>query len=458
MSKSKIIQNQHLLYRAGFGPHLSQLASLEHYTTKDLWEKFSRLSPYVPLRLDEDSDLNHYSQVYQQNTNSNLKREIQKANRQATYNLNLSFFNFMIQSDDQLREKIAMFWHGHFATRILNASFNVQILNLFREKGLGKFSELLHAVSKSPAMLQFLNNQQNKKDHPNENFAREVMELFTLGRGNYTEQDIKEAARAFTGWGYDKEGNFVFRRKFHDAGLKTFLGKTGNFDGDDILNIILEQPSTARFIITKVYQYFINDKADPQRIDFLADRFRNSGYQIMQLLDDIFSSDWFYHQDNIGVKIKSPIELMVGIFRIIPANIQDARSVITLQRLLGQMLLFPPNVSGWPSGKAWIDSSTLMLRLQLPQILTGLKPLDLKPKEFDDVDMGLKPRQGRFGKMSSLDIDWDLIENAFKGKDLNDFLLQVKSPLLKDVTKKYADQSFKLNLINMMCTPEYQLC
>jgi len=177
-----------------------------------------------------------------------------------------------------------------------NPKFNRQLLNVIRKNALGNFKELLFEVSKSPAMLQFLNNQQNKKDHPNENFAREVMELFTMGRGNYTENDIKELARAFTGWGYDKEGNFTERPKQHDTGAKTFLGKTGNFTGDDVLNIILEQKATAKFITAKIYKFFVNENPDQNNINKLSEELYTSNYDLKKLMQNIFSSSWFYDQ------------------------------------------------------------------------------------------------------------------------------------------------------------------
>ena len=263
---------------------------------------------------------------------------------------------------------MAFFWHGHFATRTNNATFNLQLLNIIREKALGNFGDLLIAVSQSPAMLQFLNNQQNKKDHPDENFAREVMELFTLGRGNYSEKDVQEAARAFTGWSFLPDGTFFERPKLYDFGSKTFLGKTGNFNGNEVLKIILAQKTTAKFITTKIYRFFVNEKLNTEIIEDLSNQFYASNYNIKELLQNIFSSDWFFREENIGTKIKSPIELMAAMRRIFPMEIQNPENLIAYQKLLGQMLLYPPNVAGWPSGKSWIDSSTLMLRLQMPQI------------------------------------------------------------------------------------------
>jgi uncharacterized protein (DUF1800 family) len=166
-------------------------------------------------------------------------------------------------------------------------------LNIIKENALGSFGDLLLAVSQSPSMLQFLNNQQNKKDHPNENFAREVMELFTMGRGNYTEKDIKEAARAFTGWSFTPEGNFIMRPRLHDFGNKTFLGKTGNFDGTEILKIILEQKATAKYIAKRIYQFFVNEKTDENLVNELAEKFYQSNYDIKTILNEILRRNGF---------------------------------------------------------------------------------------------------------------------------------------------------------------------
>ncbi len=244
------------------------------------------------------------------------------------------------------------------------------------------------AVSKSPSMLQFLNNQQNRKKKPNENFAREVMELFTMGRGNYTENDVKEAARAFTGWGFNLSGEFEFRKNQHDTDSKTVLGKTGNFDGDDVLNILLEQKQTAKYITKKIYKYFVNEKVDDEKVEWLSNRFYQNGYDIKKLMEDIFTADWFYEEKNIGTKIKSPIELLAGIRRLLPMEMENDQAQLLFQKTLGQILFYPPNVAGWPGGKNWIDSSSLMLRLRIPQILTANDVMDIQPKSDDDVQDG----------------------------------------------------------------------
>ena len=457
MTISNLQKNKHLLLRAGFGANLSQIKNLDQVSLTEIWKKLATNDPLIPIQLKEAGPDFDYQQLSKMD--AEMKKEIQKKNRRSNLEINLKFLNQMVHSEDQLREKMAFFWHGHFATRVVNSRFNLQLLNTIREKSLGNFGDLLKAVSQSPAMLQFLNNQQNKKGHPNENFAREVMELFTLGRGNYTEKDVQEGARAFTGWSFLPDGSFFERPRQHDFGPKTFLGKTGNFDGNDALNIILEQKGTAKFIVTKIYKFFVNEKINPGIIEHLSDQFYDSKYDIKKLMTEIFTSKWFYNEENIGTKIKSPIELMAGIMRTLPMELEKPENLIVYQKLLGQMLLYPPNVAGWPSGNSWIDSSTLMLRLQIPQIWSGLRPLQLEAKSDDDVEMGLKNNQMRNKgfKNPNIIIDWNLVESTFKNKSISDYLLQTKSSNEK-IIDQFSDSSLKLKIINVMSTPEFQLC
>jgi uncharacterized protein (DUF1800 family) len=326
-------------------------------------------------------------------------------------------------------------------------------------------------------MLNFLNNQQNRKDHPNENFAREVMELFTLGRGNYTENDIKEAARAFTGWSSDLKGEFIFRQRQHDYGTKTLLGKTGNYDGDEVLDILLSQKQTAKFITQKVYKFFVNDTIDEAKVNWLADRFYQSTYDIGKLMEDIFTSDWFYDEKNIGSKIKSPIELMAGIQRMLPMKLENEEALTFLQRALGQILFYPPNVAGWPGGKTWIDSSSLMLRMRLPQLINDVDELNVKVKDDDDQMMGRKAPEdgvkpmgnGKRGVIRAT-IDWKEYIGHFEKVQKDQLigsiasnLLQTKSGVSNELIKQYADAGSKESFIKtatlqLMSTPEYQLC
>ncbi|GEN65453.1 DUF1800 domain-containing protein [Chryseobacterium rhizosphaerae] len=454
-----LIKNKHLLWRAGFGIGINQIDSLKNKNSTMLIDELCKEDHFTEITYDTP-DIDPAADYMSSTAPAEKKKQMQKINREQNNELNLHFLDKMANSKEQMREKMAFFWHGHFASRVVNPKFNRQLLNTIRKHALGNFKDLLFEVSKAPAMLSFLNNQQNKKDHPNENFAREVMELFTMGRGNYTEKDVREGARAFTGWGYDKEGNFKERKNFHDEEVKTFLGKTGNFNGDDALHMILEHKATSRFITTKIYKFFVNEKVDSDRIDKLSAGFYSSGYDIKKLMREIFSSSWFYDQSNIGNRIKSPIELMAGIMRLLPMHIQNPENLIVYQKLLGQMLLYPPNVAGWPNGKAWIDSSTLMLRLQVPQIWSGLRPLEYSPRQDDDIDMGMKSRETALNKSfkkPNITIDWERVEKIFAQKNCEDYLIQNAQSLDMNSVRNFSDKSIKMMVINLMSTPEYQL-
>lgn len=481
------LKNQHLLWRAGFGPAVYQLDDLAKTSPQKLYRDLQRASSKKPEYLQA---ADNYLQGLmlgiqeagrqQKEMSPEQKKEIRKRSRESIRNLNLYWMNEMVNSDAQLREKMAFFWHGHFACRNLNIFFQQELLHIIRRNALGSFRDLLHEVSKTGAMLNFLNNNQNRKDHPNENFAREVMELFTMGRGNYTEDDVKEAARAFTGWGANAKGEFVFRKFQHDDGSKTVLGKTGDFDGDEVLEILLEQKQTAKFISQKIYRFFVNDMIDQPKVDWLADRFYKSGYDIGRLMEDIFTSDWFCEGKNIGCKIKSPIELLVGIQRMLPMKLENEEALLLLQRLLGQILFYPPNVAGWPGGKTWIDSSTLMMRMRIPQLINERDEFNMNPKSDDDQMMGLndddtKPKSDRYriGKGARpiiVKIDWGNYVGYYnsvpRGDLVNDIagnLLQTKKAVSAGVIIEYSDsgdkESFiKTATIQIMSTPEYQLC
>ncbi|MDM1553143.1 MULTISPECIES: DUF1800 family protein [Chryseobacterium] len=454
-----LLKNKHLLWRAGFGVGINQIDDLKNKNTKALIHELFKEDSFTDITYDTP-DIDPTADMMNTIAPAEKKKEMQKVYRAQNEELNLNFLDKMVNSKEQMREKMAFFWHGHFASRVLNPKFNKQLLNTIRKNALGNFKDLLFEVSQSPAMLNFLNNQQNKKDHPNENFAREVMELFTMGRGNYTEKDVREGARAFTGWSYDKDGNFKERKNQHDEGTKTFLGKTGHFDGSDALNNILEQKATAQFITAKIYKFFVNENINQDLVNTLSTSFYDSGYDIKKLMNDIFSSTWFYDQKNIGNRIKSPIELMAGMMRMLPMHIQNPENLIIYQKLLGQMLLYPPNVAGWPNGRSWIDSSTLMLRLQVPQIWSGLRPLEYSPRQDDDIDMGMKSKETALNKSfknPNITIDWNRVDQIFTHKNCEDYLIQNPKSLDMNTVNNFSDKSTKMTIINLMSTPEYQL-
>ena len=482
---SNRLKNQHLLWRSAFGPMAENAASLDDFSQKKLWALLLSTSEKQPAKIVVAQNLvdglyNGVQDLVMQNelTKAEAGRKRRQQSRDELKNLNLMWLDEMINSKAQLREKMSLFWHGHFACRVINSFFQQELLHTIRTNALSNFGDMLKAVSKSPAMLQFLNNQQNRKGKPNENFAREVMELFTTGRGNYTEKDIKEAARAFTGWGFNLQGTFVFRKNQHDTGSKTFLGRTGNFDGDDILNILLEQPQTAVFITQKLYKYFVNESTDDKNVQWLSQRFYDNKYDIKKLLEDIYSSDWFYTEKNIGNKIKSPIELLAGIRRLLPLELDNDQSQLLFQKVLGQILFYPPNVAGWPGGRTWIDSSTLMVRLQIPQVLAANESLTIRAKNDDDVNMGqMMEQQQRINKNkmytnkgASASIEWAPVFKIFEKtkresllQKMADTVLQSQSRVDIKVMEKYLSADSRENfiksaVIHLMTTPEYQLC
>ena len=351
--------------RAAFGLGLNSNAK----DTETLYKESANVTPLHSVEKPQWDEQSLRMAARNDASRKQVMKDFLAKSRENLMKVNLEWMDQIIQKPT-LRERMTFFWHGHFACRTLVPWFAQRLNNTIRTMALGSFRELLMAVSREPAMLQFLNNQQNKKDHPNENFAREVMELFTLGRGNYSELDVKEAARAFTGWGFNFAGEFQFRAKQHDNDIKTFRGNSGNYNGEDILESILEDPITARFITAKLYRFFISDQpASPEVVKTWADSFYSSDYNLSKLLHIIFQSDEFNDPVNQGNRIKSPIELLLGFQMHTGSTFENPQSQIFLQRALGQIAFYPPNVSGWPSGRAWIDSSSLTFRIALPQLL-----------------------------------------------------------------------------------------
>ena len=240
-----------------------------------------------------------------------------------------------------------------------------RVLLSLRAQALGNFASLLHAVAKDPAMVIYLDNAQNRKGAANENFAREVMELFTLGQGHYTEQDIKEAARAFTGWGVDRDtGTFAFRPRLHDDGEKTVFGKTARFDGDAILDLVLERRETAEFIIAKLWKEFVSPEPDRRSVERIAQAFRASKYDLKVALRGLLETNAFWASDNRGTLVKSPVEIVVGALRQLDIAPDDTLPLAFAVAGMGQNLFAPPNVRGWPGGEVWINSNTLLARKQ----------------------------------------------------------------------------------------------
>ncbi|WP_233849757.1 DUF1800 domain-containing protein [Paraburkholderia sp. HD33-4] len=301
------------------------------------------------------------------------RREQQKLLGQRYELLRAWWVREMLNTPSALTERMTLFWHNHFTSgqdKVPYPQLMARQNLLLRRHALGNFGELLHAVAKDPAMLLYLDGASNRKGKPNENFAREVMELFTLGEGRYTQRDVAEAARAYTGWSLDPETQaYVWRANQHDDGEKTVLGQRGAFDGDQLLDILLARPETATFVTTKLWREFISDTPDPARVEPIASQFRVSGYDIKVALRGLFLSDAFWSDDNRGVLVKSPVEFVIGALRGFDVGYDDTAPFASQIRALGENLFYPPNVKGWPGGASWINSSTLLARKQFVEQL-----------------------------------------------------------------------------------------
>jgi len=460
--KLKKREIQHLFLRAGFGISYDSLQENYGKTAEAISnEIFKTAENPKYLNLAERDEF-----IPPVQASSEGIKVFSERSREMLMKLNAAWLKNMAHSEGDLREKMTLFWHGHFASTSNNAYLVQQQHNVIKKYALGNFGDLLKAVSKDAVMLQYLNNQQNRKGAPNENFAREVMELFTLGRGHYTEQDIKEAARAFTGWGFDINGDYVFRTMVHDYGDKTVLGQIGSFEGDDILDILLEQKQTAKFITRKIYMFFVNDEVDDAIADRLAGRLYESGYDISSLLKDIFTSEWFYKTKNIGSKIKSPVELMASNMHLFKLDFENAQALMGIQKLLGQVLFRPPNVAGWPFGKEWIDASTLMLRLRLTE--ASLAAARLNQIQFQ----GINPDEAVMNRLKKLQasMQWQSFKQQFDSIPNDNienvlivYLLQApvsreKLKLLMAGRHSHLDERLFSVIVKVSKLPEFQMC
>ncbi len=288
-----------------------------------------------------------------------------RASRLETNRVAYWWANRMLATNRPLEEKMALFWHGHFATseeKVRDYRKMLKQNELFRAHGTGNFRELLIKVAQDPAMLAFLDAGVNVKGAPNENFAREIMEMFSMGVGNYSETDIREAARAFTGWNFVNL-DFVFTPEKHDNTTKTFFGKQGNFNGVNIIDLILEKPVTAEYVAGRLYGFFVREDLPPALKAKLGAKFRKSNYEIAPLLETMFLSRDFYSQASVATHIKSPVELVISTYRKMGLKeVPGVPDFNDVTEMLGQKLLFPPTVAGWAIGKSWITPGLLLAR------------------------------------------------------------------------------------------------
>jgi uncharacterized protein (DUF1800 family) len=398
----------HLLNRAGFGgtpESIRALANLGLSKAVDSLVDFDRLpEPIVsrrppgpdgqwdssimrPPTAEEQAVATAARRANDEETLARLQRERgmrEVRDREQLKELREWWMTRFLETNRPLEEKLTLFWHGHFATgyRTIEDSFHMAQQNeLFRANAAGNFRKLVEAIVRDPAMIKYLDNDENRRQRPNENLARELMELFVLGEGNgYTEQDIKEGARALTGYTFIDD-SFVYREAEHDSDLKVLFGKRGRWDGSDFVRFMFERPGASEFLCLKLTRFFVTDLPGSPSVNVrefvtaLARLFRDSRFEIKPVLRAIFNSEFFYAPTNAASVIKSPIQLTVQAIRSLKAPVRSVEALTAATDLMGQALFQPPNVKGWEGGRSWINTATLFVRQNfLVYLLTGRRP------------------------------------------------------------------------------------
>lgn len=379
MSALEYDEARHLLSRTGFGGTPAEIEGILPLTYEQAVDKLlAKLGngsmiapPEWTTQLPEVKPKKNRAllQVMSQDQKRQYRKLMRQRRNQKGVHLKMWWYKQMIDTNSPLTERMVLFFHNHFTSSLKKVKFPYLLYQqnmLFRKYVNGNFRDLTQAVAKDPAMILYLDNQTNRKGKPNENFARELLELFTLGEGNYTEEDIKQGARAFTGWMVSRrDGLYQFDERFHDEGDKQFMGKVGNFNGEDIVNIVFENPQVAKYMVNKLWIEFISPTPVQEEVDRLAKVFVDNNYEMLPLLRELFLSQHFRSRENYGQQIKSPVELIVGTIRMFKVHITNHRQLVQYGRQLGQDLFDPPNVKGWPGGNEWITSHTLLNRRQL---------------------------------------------------------------------------------------------
>jgi uncharacterized protein (DUF1800 family) len=382
---------RHLLARAGFGPTQAEVEAYGKLTRGEAAAKLlreARTTAFTPPPASA-LDTGPLRPPNGANATDAERREFLRLQTREGLELRAWWMREMLATPSPLTERMTLFWHNHF----VSAQTKVRVARLMyrqnvtlRANALGSFGAMLHAIARDPAMVIYLDSARNRKGAPNENFAREVMELFTLGEGHYTEQDVKEAARAFTGWSIDRDsGEFVFRRALHDDGIKTVFGKSGRYDGDAVLDLLLARPETAERIVARLWREFVSPDPDQREVARIARRFRESNYDIRAALALMLTSDAFYAPENRGALVKSPVDLVVGTLRQFGVAPSDPLPFAVAAAGMGQNLFAPPNVKGWPGGEAWINTTTLLSRKQFLDRLTRADEIAALPATAGEV-------------------------------------------------------------------------
>jgi len=356
-----------------------------------------------------------------------------------------------------LQEKMVLFWHGILTSsfqKVGSATPAMHVQNtLFRDMGMGRYDDMLKAVSRDPAMLIYLDSRVNRKKAPNENYSRELMELFTLGIGHYTEDDVREAARAFTGWEIRGKKNFLFNEKQHDFNDKTFLGQNGAWDGDDIVDIIMQQPAAGSYIVRRLWEFFAYPDPEPTVVARLAAVFHDNNTEIRPVMRAIFESDEFYSDRAFRALVKSPAEVVASTVRAL--GIETSRALFPRSMdSMGQALFNPPDVSGWDGGGTWINSATLLERVNFANTIA-------KAREGNYV-FDPEPLLANVGDTPEAIVDFfvDLllggeIPDASR-KALNQYAKDLHGPSAVRLPVPVNEQARSLTYL-ILASPEYQL-
>ncbi len=367
---------RHLLNRTGFGATNAEIEAMLPLSRREAVERLfegRRSEPVSPAPEWLNSPIRPPKRMKMMSDAE--RKKYRRARRDMATGLQAWWLAEMAATPSPFTERMTLFWHNHFTSSLRKVKvphlMYGQNLTL-RRYAFGNFRHFVQAMAQDPAMIWYLDNRTNRKGQPNENFARELMELFTLGEGQYSEKDIKESARAFTGWSLDRNtGKFRFYPRLHDDGPKTFMGQSGRFNGHEIIDIIFRHPEASRYIVAKMWRGFVSETPDKAEVERIAAEFRESKFSIRAAMTAILTSNAFWDPKTRGALVKSPVDLLVGTVRTFEAPMKNPRFLVRVSARLGQNIMSPPNVKGWPGGKAWITADTMLMRQQVIAALTG---------------------------------------------------------------------------------------
>jgi uncharacterized protein (DUF1800 family) len=480
----------HLLNRAGFGgtpADIQRLADLGPDRAVSFlldYEKIPDLTADPVWARPNPEAIRNFREAVKNATpaeKKKLQQEQRREYRRQMMELRGWWLQRMAKGPRPFQEKMVLFWHGHFATsvdKVRNPYFMWRQNELFRRLATDNWLRLLTETGKDPAMLIWLDQAQSRKSHANENFAREVMELFALGEGHYTEKDVTEGARALTGWSLDRTTEkFIYRPRLHDDGIKTFLGQTGDFNGDDVMRIIISQPQSGRFITGKIWNYFAGQMPSEDLNAELAACLRAHGNDFKPFLRELFRSEPFYAPDIIRNQVKSPVQWLVGTVRMLENELPPPLLCWGMLRQLGQDLFAPPNVKGWDGGITWITTNTLLTRYNdaatlVEGTLPPLNPGDFARKKGGAGGAGGMKAMKALKRVRLGGVNVEQILTPDQRDDKADIVSALEHRLFQtalntdqeqtlknflDSKNKLSDEDIRTTIRLMMSTPEYQV-